>query len=35
VQNLFDRLAAVSLGVKVGVLLLIVALLGGGYWYLF
>jgi type IV pilus assembly protein PilO len=33
--NLFDRLAAVALGAKLGVLLLAVAVLGAGYWYFF
>ncbi len=34
-QNLFDRLAAVSFAAKLGVLLAIIALLGGGYYYFF
>ncbi|HZS36230.1 MAG TPA: type 4a pilus biogenesis protein PilO [Polyangia bacterium] len=34
-QNLFDRLAAVALGIKLGVLVAIIALLGGGYYYFF
>jgi type IV pilus assembly protein PilO len=34
-QSLFDRLAAISVAIKVGVLIGAVALLGGGYWYFF
>ncbi len=34
-QSLFDRLAAISLAIKIGVLVGAVALLGGGYWYFF
>jgi type IV pilus assembly protein PilO len=34
-QALFDRLAAVSLAIKSGVLVGLVLLLGAGYWYFF
>jgi type IV pilus assembly protein PilO len=34
-QSLFDRLAAVSLAVKLGVLAGLVVFLGAGYWYFF
>lgn len=34
-QALFDRLAATPLIAKIGALLGVVALLGGGYWYFF
>jgi len=34
-QQLFDRLAAVPLAAKVGALVALIALLGGGYWYFF
>jgi len=34
-QSLFDRLAAVSLAIKLGVLAGLVVLLGGGYYYFF
>src|SRR5258708_35051845 len=34
-QNLFDRLAAISLAAKLVALLAIVGAVGGGYWYFF
>jgi type IV pilus assembly protein PilO len=34
-QQLFDRLAAVPMLVKVGVLAGVIGLMGGGYWYFF
>ncbi len=34
-QNLFDRLAAVSTAAKLGVLLAVLGLIGGGYYYFF
>ena len=34
-QSLFDRLAAVSLAVKLGAVIGLIALLCGGYWYFF
>jgi type IV pilus assembly protein PilO len=34
-QQLFDRLAAVSMAVKLGVLAGVIVVLGGGYWYFF
>jgi type IV pilus assembly protein PilO len=34
-QNIFDRLAAVPMGLKITILVVVVALLGGGYYYFF
>jgi type IV pilus assembly protein PilO len=34
-QNFFDRIAALSVGAKLGIVAGIVALLTGGYWYFF
>jgi type IV pilus assembly protein PilO len=34
-QNFFDRIAALQLAVKLGVIAGLVALLAGGYWYFF
>jgi type IV pilus assembly protein PilO len=34
-QSLFDRLAAVPLAIKLGVLAGVIVLLGAGYWYFF
>lgn len=34
-QNFFDRIAALSLAVKLGIVVAVVALLAGGYWYFF
>ncbi|HEX4382139.1 MAG TPA: type 4a pilus biogenesis protein PilO [Myxococcales bacterium] len=33
--NLFDRIASTQLSAKVGLLLAVLGLLGGGYWYFF
>ena len=34
-QSFFDRLAAISLAIKIGGLVGLLALMGGGYWYFF
>jgi len=34
-QNFFDRIAALALTVKLGIVVGVVALLAGGYWYFF
>ena len=34
-QNFFDRIAALSLAIKLGAMLGLVALMAGGYWYFF
>jgi type IV pilus assembly protein PilO len=34
-QNFFDRIAALSMGIKLGVIAGVVVLLTGGYWYFF
>ncbi len=34
-QNFFDRIAAMTLGAKLGIVALVVGLLAGGYWYFF
>jgi type IV pilus assembly protein PilO len=34
-QNFFDRFAALSLGIKLGVVAALIALMAGGYWYFF
>lgn len=34
-QNFFDRIAAITLGAKLGIVAGVLALLAGGYWYFF
>ncbi|HEY2744014.1 MAG TPA: type 4a pilus biogenesis protein PilO [Polyangia bacterium] len=34
-QNFFDRIAALTLAVKLGIIVGLVALMAGGYWYFF